>query len=51
MTANQVWTSSVVPNGKRQFFATVMVLQYLAAYRRFESHKARIMAILAERQR
>lgn len=52
MTANDIWTQSTVPNGPAQFFATVMVLQYLQGhYHNLAAHKQRVLEILAARQR
>lgn len=51
MNASDVWRQSCVPNGRVQFYASVMVLMHLSRYHGFKSHRERVMAILAARQR
>ena len=52
MNARQLWNASTVPNGPRQFLATVIVLQYFQRhYRHYRQHESRILHILANRQK
>ena len=50
-TANQVWNQHKVNNGNVQFFASVMVMNYLEnRYRTFGRHREVIMKVLGKRQ-
>lgn len=49
-SASTVWKRSTVPNGPVQFYATIMVLQYLTEhYHNTAGHQRRVLAILAKR--
>ena len=53
-TANQVWNQHKVNNGSVQFFASVMVMNYLESrYREsgaFGRHREVVMKVLGKRQ-
>ena len=50
-TANHVWNQHKVNNGAVQFFASIMVMNYLESrYRTFGRHRELVMRVLGKRQ-